>query len=79
MTFAFRFCIFAVLFRKTETNLFFVIQTTEGRKDLENIHVNDHEILRRYAPLNDTCVTLKNLNYYGKKRNLFRIPSYQPS
>ena len=33
--------------------LFIVIQTTEGRKDLGVIHVDVHEIFRRYAPLND--------------------------
>ena len=30
-----------------------VIQTTEGRKNLGNTYVNVHEILRRFAPLND--------------------------
>ena len=30
-----------------------VIQTTEGRKNLGNTYVNAHEILRRFAPLND--------------------------
>ena len=30
-----------------------VIQTTEGRKNLGNAYVNAHEILRRFAPLND--------------------------
>ena len=30
-----------------------VIQTTEGRKNLGNAYVNTHEILRRFAPLND--------------------------
>ena len=39
--------------RKTFLTILFVIQTTEGRKDLDNIHVDVHEILRRNAPLND--------------------------
>ena len=30
-----------------------VIQPTEGRKNLGNAYVNTHEILRRFAPLND--------------------------
>ena len=63
--------------------LFIVIQTTEGRKDLGVIHVDVHEIFRRYAPLNDKrfqflIFNLKRQNY-GKKRNLLRIPPYQPS
>ena len=30
-----------------------VIQTTVGRKNLGNINVDIHEILRRFAPLDD--------------------------
>ena len=33
--------------------LLFVIQTTVGRKNLGNINVDVHEILRRFAPLDD--------------------------
>ena len=35
----------------------FVIQTTNGRKNLEYINVNDHEILR--FALNDNCIVNK--------------------
>ena len=38
----------------------FVIQTTNGRKNLEYINVNDHEILR--FALNDNCIVNKTDN-----------------
>ena len=35
-----------------------VIQTTEGKKNLDIINVDVHEILRRFAPLNDNTMKL---------------------
>ena len=54
-----------------------VIQTTKGRKNLNSTNMDIHEILRRFAPLNDNIIIIYLIPFLFPSK--LSVGPYEPS